>query len=72
MAGAVLFVFMGAGGDELEKREVGRAMRTTPKSEISAAICSMRVKVSCMRREHAKQATMGARKVMTVASAMGR
>jgi len=44
----------------------------TPRRETSAAICSIRVKVSWMRSEHAQQATIGARKVRTVASAIGR
>ena len=35
-------------------------------------IRSVRVKGWCRRKEQAKQAAMGARKVMTVASAMGR
>ena len=53
-------------------KETGRAIRTTPNSEMYAAICSIRVKGSLMRKEHAQQASEGARKVMTVASASGR
>ena len=54
-------------------RDVGRAMRTTPRKEIMAAICSLRVNGSSRRmNEQAQQATIGARKVMTVASLSGR
>lgn len=57
---------------EVEKREVGCAMRTTPKRETRPAICSVRVKGSWRRTEQAQQAKIGARKVMTVASERGR
>ena len=79
--GAALLVFgasvapmlaEGVDEGELGKRNVGRAIRITPKRETRAAICSIRVKASWMRREHAQQATMGARKARTVASAIGR
>jgi len=52
--------------------EVGRAIRTTPTIDTKAAYCSIRVKGSLMKMEHAQQAKLGARKVMTVASASGR
>jgi len=55
-----------------ENNDNGRAMRTTPKRETYAAICSMRVKGSLIRKEQAQHARPGARKVMTVASASGR
>lgn len=55
-----------------ENSDSGRAMRTTPKRETYAAICSMRVKGSLIRKEQAQHARLGARKVMTVASASGR
>ena len=58
--------------DSAAKREAGRAMRNTPKRDTYAAICSMRVNGSLMRKLHAQQASDGARKVMTVASASGR
>ena len=47
-------------------------MNTTPRSEIKAATCCERVKGSLIRTQHAAQATLGARKVITVASAMGK
>ena len=62
-------------GDELEwdeMNEAGRAMRTTPMNETTAATCSFRVNGSWISIEQAQQATMGARKVMTVASDIGR
>ena len=31
-------------GEEVERKEVGRAMRTTPRKETMAANCSLRVK----------------------------
>ena len=52
--------------------DVGRAISRTPTSEIMPAICSMRVKGSWMSIEQAQQATIGARNVMTMASARGR
>lgn len=55
-----------------EKKDIGRAIRTTPKRDMYAAICSIFVNGSLMRNEHAQQAREGARKVMTVASARGR
>jgi hypothetical protein len=54
------------------KSEKGRAMRTTPNREIYAAICSIRVKGSLIRKLQAQHARLGARKVITVASARGR
>lgn len=59
-------------GEELGRREVGRAIRTTPRKEIRAAYCSERVNGSWIRMEQAQQATVGARKVITVASDRGR
>lgn len=53
-------------------RDVGRAISITPRREINAPICCERVKGSLMRIQHAAQATLGARKVITVASAIGR
>ena len=53
-------------------KEAGRAMRMIPNSDTKPAICSERVKGSRIRIQHAKQATVGARNVITVASAMGR
>lgn len=53
-------------------KDAGRAIRMTPRSETKPAICCERVKGSLMRIQHAKQATVGARNVITVASAMGR
>ncbi len=47
-------------------------MRTTPKSDTYAAICSMRVNGSLIIKEQAQQARLGARKVMTVASLSGK
>lgn len=47
-------------------------MRTTPRKEIKPAICSLRVNGSWRRNEQAQQATIGARKVITVASESGR
>jgi hypothetical protein len=58
--------------DNVENRDIGLAISTTPNSETYAAICSIRVKGSLMRKEHAQHARLGARKVMTVASARGR
>jgi hypothetical protein len=55
-----------------EKSDIGRAIRTTPKRETYAAICSIRVKGSLIRKEQAQHARLGARNVMTVASARGR
>jgi hypothetical protein len=55
-----------------EKRDTGRAIRTTPNSETYAAICSILVNGSLIRYEQAQQASDGARNVMTVASASGR
>ncbi len=54
------------------RREVGRAIKITPRKETRPAICSARVKGSWISMEQAQQATMGARKVMTVASDRGR
>ena len=59
-------------GEGLERRDVGRAMRTTPRKETMPAICSLRVKGWWSRIEQAQQATIGARKVITVASERGR
>lgn len=61
-------------GDGLwpERRLLGRAMTTTPRREIRLQMRSVRVKGWCKKMEQAKQAAKGARKVMTVASAMGR
>ena len=56
----------------LGKNDVGRAIRTTPRKETRPAIWEERVKGSCMRTEQAQQATIGARKVITVASESGR
>ena len=53
-------------------KDAGRAIRMIPKSETKPAICCARVKGSLMRIQQAKQATVGARNVITVASAMGR
>lgn len=64
-----------AAGEALDRpgrRDVGRAMRTTPRKEIRPATCSLRVKGSWIRTEQAQQVTIGARKVMTVASDRGR
>jgi len=47
-------------------------MRMTPAREIRPPSCSVRVKGSLMNLEHAQQLTVGARKVMTVASERGR
>jgi len=58
--------------DENEKKEVGRAMKMTPTKATSEQIFSTLVKGSLMRKEQAQQVSEGARKVMTVASAMGR
>ena len=55
-----------------ERSEVGRAITTTPRREMRPQMRSVRVKGWCRRMEQAKQAAMGARKVMTVASAIGR
>ena len=52
--------------------EPGRAMRTTPTKETAPASCSARVNGSWISIEQAQQAAIGARKVMTVASASGR
>ena len=60
------------GGSWLEKNDVGLAIKTTPSKETKPAICSLRVKGSWMRKEQAQHARIGARKVMTVASATGR
>lgn len=59
-------------GEGLERSEVGRAIRTTPRKDIMPATCSLRVKGWWRRIEQAQQATMGARKVITVASERGR
>lgn len=63
-----------AGGAEAEeaKSEVGRAIKITPMKATIEPIFSMRVKGSLMRKEQAQQDKEGARKVMTVASAIGR
>ena len=53
-------------------REAGRAMRTTPRKEMMPATCSLRVNGSFRRIEQAQQATIGARKPITVASDKGR
>ena len=53
-------------------RDVGRAMRTTPRKETMPAICSLPPNGSWRRNEQAQQATIGARKVITVASDRGR
>ena len=58
--------------DGVVKNEAGWAIMTTPTKETRPAICSMRVKGSWTRTEQAQQAINGARKVMTVASAIGR
>ncbi len=58
--------------DRPGKRDVGRAINTTPRRETKAPTCCDRVKGSLMMIQHAAQATLGARKVITVASAMGR
>lgn len=58
--------------DEAGMNDVGRAMRTTPRKETRPATCSERVNGSFIRTQHAAQATLGARNVMTVASASGR
>lgn len=55
-----------------ERRLLGRAMTTTPRREIRPQMRSVRVKGWCKKIEQAKHAAKGARKVMTVASAMGR
>ena len=47
-------------------------MRTTPRKEMIPAICSLRVNGSWRRNEQAQEATIGARKVITVASDRGR
>lgn len=57
---------------EFGKSDVGRAIRTTPRIDTKPATCCDRVKGSWITTQHAKQATVGARKDMTVASAMGR
>ncbi len=62
----------GGGAEWVGMREVGRAIRITPRREITPATCSLRVKGSWMRIEQAQQATIGAKKVMTVASDKGR
>lgn len=43
---------MGVGGDE-EKKDVGRAMRTTPRREINEAYWAERGKGSLRKRKHA-------------------
>jgi hypothetical protein len=75
MATGAPSAFPVAGGivlDSEEKRDAGLAIRTTPKSEMYAAICSIRVNRSFKKNEHAQQDSEGARKVITVASARGR
>jgi len=62
---------MGA-GEDIPKKDVGRAINTTPNSDIIAAICSILVNGSLIKIEHAQHASEGARKVITVASANGR
>src|ERR1700761_983604 len=62
----------GVDDDPDENREVGLAISTTPNNEIMAAICSILVKGSWMRYEQAQHAILGAKKVITVASARGR
>ena len=54
------------------RRELGRDIMTTPRREMKPQMRSVRVKGSCRRKEQTKQAARGAKKVMTVASAMGR
>ena len=51
---------------------MGCAINTTPRKETKAATCCERVKGSFTRTQHAAQATLGARKVITVASAIGK
>jgi len=58
--------------DSAENNETGLAIKTTPNSEMYAAICSILVNGSLMKYEHAQQASDGERNVMTVASARGR
>jgi hypothetical protein len=58
--------------DSAAKSDIGRAIRTTPNNDTYAAICSMRVNGSLIRKLQAQQASDGARNVMTVASASGR
>ena len=62
----------GLASDEEPKKEAGCAMRTTPTKETAPASCSLRVNVSARSREQTQFATMGAMKVITVASARGR
>lgn len=62
----------GAAEEDVAKREVGRAMKITPTKATREPIFSMRVKGSLIRNEQAQQESEGARKVITVASAMGR
>ena len=66
---AVAFV---AGEKSPEKRDAGWAIKSTPIRDITAASCSKRVNGSWIKSEQAQQLTIGARKVITVASAIGR
>jgi hypothetical protein len=63
-----------AGGTEgePEKKDTGRAMNMTPRKETRLPNFSFRVKGSLIKIEHAQHDRLGARKVMTVASASGR
>jgi hypothetical protein len=54
------------------KRETGLAISTTPNNDTYAAICSIFVNGSLMRKLQAQHARLGARNVITVASASGR
>lgn len=52
--------------------EVGLAMKTTPMNETTPATCSLLVNGSLIKIEQAQQATVGPKKVITVASERGK
>ena len=60
-------------GSEVEIiNENGCDIRTTPKMETRPAICWLRVNGVLITKDNTQAATMGAKNVMTVASAKGR
>lgn len=61
----------GASADE-KNNDVGLAMKTTPTRDMRLPILSIFVNCSLSKNEQTQQVRLGARNVMTVASASGR
>lgn len=66
------FPLAGGDSDEEKKSDAGLAMKTTPTNDTRLPILSIFVKGSLSKNEQTQHVRLGARNVMTVASASGK